>query len=208
VEADAPPLVRAVAEELATRLEDPSFAETTKAVRGVIGVRAATTPQRAALLIGDRGISLAGGLPRDADLRAIVELNRSSGDALTLEGETERPDLARWLRDLLDPPAPGWPEAAGRFWSALRNMPGAPAALVVVTLDTGERRRYGSEDGRAYEIHGASEDLIAIFTGRVPPIEAGPEGRIFVRGSFTELSVLSGAGFAIRYGGMAADGRR
>jgi hypothetical protein len=206
VEAGAPPFVRAIANELATRLEDPSFVETTRGVRGVIGLRAATTPQRATLLIADRGISLAGGLPRDADLRAIVQLNQSSGDALTLEGEAERPDLARWLGDLLEPPAPAWPEAAARFWSVLRDMPGAPAALLVVTLGTGERRRYGSEDGRAYEIHGASEDLTAVFTGRVPPIEAGFEGRIFVRGSFTELSVLSGAGFAVRYGGMAADG--
>jgi hypothetical protein len=45
-----------------------------------------------------------------------------------------------------------------------------------------------------------------VLTGRAPLIVAAYEGIVFIRGSFPELSVLTGAGFAVRYGRDAGDG--
>ena len=36
--------------------------------------------------------------------------------------------------------------------------------------------------------------------GRTPLVDAAFAGKVFVRGTFPQLSVLSGAGFRIRYG--------
>ena len=84
-------------------------------------------------------------------------------------------------------------------------MRGAPEGLLVVNLDTGDERRFGAEGG-AYEIHGPTAGLVAVLTGRARLIDAAYEGIVFIRGSFPELSVLTGAGFAVRYGRDAGDG--
>ena len=89
----------------------------------------------------------------------------------------------------------GWHEAADRYWSVLSEMPGAPRALRVVDLESGEERALG--DGRAYEIHGSREALLEVLSGRAPLIDAAFEGTVFIRGTFAELSVLTGACFAI-----------
>jgi hypothetical protein len=201
VEDDAPPLVRAVAHDVAARLEDPSFAAATEGIQGAVVLRSVTSAQAVTLRIGEDGISIQHGADEDADLSAGIDFADPDGSTPELEGHVEHPDLAGWLRELLDTTAPSWQEAADRFWSVLEDMAGAPAALVVVDLDGGERRRYGRQDGRAYELHAHAETLTEVFTGRVPPIDAGFEGKLFVVGSFPELSVLSGAGFAVRYGG-------
>jgi len=203
VEEDAPPMVRALATELAARLEDASFAAETERLRGVVSVRASAGAQSATLRVEDRTVSLAHGEVDDADLTATIDLN---GAAPRVEADAGHPELSRWLSALVDPPAPAWPEAAERYWSVLAKMPGAPAALRVVNLDTGEERAYGSEDGPAYEIHGSTESLLGVFGGRAPLIDAAFEGRVYIRGTFPQLSVLTGACFAIRFGEGAGDG--
>jgi hypothetical protein len=205
VEDDAPPLVRATREELAARLEDPAFAEATGGLHGVVGIR---TPggETATLRIADEAISVAHGVAGDADLVAEIELDRIEGGMAALSGEAEHPRLAQWLRALLDRSAVAWPDAGDRFWAVLTEMPGAPAALRVVDTEGREERRWGAADGRAYEIHGAPDDLSAVLVGRAALIDAAFEGRVHARGSFPELSVLTGAGLTLRYGGTPADG--
>jgi hypothetical protein len=204
VEDDAPPLVRATREELAPRLENPAFAEATAGLHGVIAIR---TPagEAATLRVADGAVSIAHGVADDADLVAEVELDRIEGGVSAVSGEAEHPRLAQWLRALLDRSGVAWPDAGERFWAVLAEMPGAPAALRVVDIESGNERRYGAGDRRAYEIHGAAGELCAVLTGRAPLIDAAFEGRVHVRGSFPELSVLTGAGFALRYGGTERD---
>jgi hypothetical protein len=96
---------------------------------------------------------------------------------------------------ILSDATPDWPEAADRYWSVLSEMPGAPSGLRIVDLGSGEERAHG--DGRAYEIHGSSEALLEVLSGRAPLIDAAFEGKVFIRGTFAELSVLTGACFAI-----------
>ena len=197
VEDDPPPVVRALANDLRACLRDLAFAEATARARGTVLVSDAQTPQSATIRIDEHGVLLSHGSAA-ADLRASVDLR--GGGSPALEGEGEHPALADWLRDLLTAPLPAWPDAAERFWSVLATMAGAPEALVVVESESGEERRYGTPDGRAYELHGRAEGLAKVLCGRVPLVDAAFAGKVFVHGSFPQLSVLSGAGFRIRYG--------
>jgi hypothetical protein len=47
---------------------------------------------------------------------------------------------------------------------------------------------------------------VSVFTGRVSLMEAAYDGTVCVRCRFPDLSVLSGAGFEIRYGDGEPDG--
>jgi hypothetical protein len=199
MEDDPPPIVRAIGKDLSARLEDPSFAAATEGLEGVVSLADEATPQTLTLRLGGGRVSLAHGTAADADLRATVALNGTGGEP-ELAGAAEHPDLARWLLELINSPAPPWPEAATRFWSVLERMNGAPAALVVVETESGESRRFGAAAGPAYEIRGEADALVSVLTGRVPLIDAAFERAVFVRGSFPELSLLTGAGFTIRYG--------
>jgi hypothetical protein len=191
-------VVRALANDLRARLRDSAFAEATGRARGTILVSDAQTPQFATIRIDEHGVLLSHDSAAAADLRASVDLRR--GGPPVLEGEGEHPALADWLHNLLTAPLAAWPDAAERFWSVLATMAGAPEALVVVESESGEERRYGTPAGRAYELHGSGEGLAEVLCGRVPLVDAALAGKVFVRGSFPQLSVLSGAGFRIRYG--------
>lgn len=198
IQDDAPPIVRAMRGDLARRLEDPAFAERTRRVRGIASVSDLNTPQAVTFRVAEDGVMLAHGAGDEARVRVTVDL-RGVGEP-QLDGAEDEPELAQWLRDLLGAPAPELDDAAATLWAAMASMPGAPAALLVVDLETGDELRFGAEIGRAYELHGTTGALAAVLTGRVPPVDAAFEGGIFVRGSFAELSVLTGAGFRVRYG--------
>jgi hypothetical protein len=201
LEEDPTPMAAALANDLERCLEDPEFAAATERLRGLACVRDADTPQAVTVRIAAEQVSLAHGLAEGAHATAIL-----GSPAGAIEGRGEHPDLAAWLERLLDPPEPPWEEAAERFWSVLANKPGAPDGLRVVNLDTGEERGFGAEDGSTYEIHGSARGLTEVLTGRARLIEAAYEGSVFVHGSFPQLSVLTGAGFELRYGRGSADG--
>jgi len=206
VEEDAPPIVSAIARDLAACLDEPSFAAQTEHVRGVVGVRSADTPEAATIRIGEDAVSIVHGVADDADVVATTRLAGGGDTEPRIEGSCEYPKLAEWVARLVDPPTPPWPEAAERFWSVLCGMPGAPRALRVVDVDSGEERRFGADGDSACEIHGAPEGLATVFMGRASVMEAAYDGTVLVRCSFPDLSVLSGAGFRIRHGGAGADG--
>ncbi len=201
-EDDPTPLVRAVRTDLTRRLGDPEFAELTRAARGTAAIRDASTPEAVTATVGDGTVALVHGVDPEAQVVAVI----GGGHEPELPGSAaaEHPALAAWLAALLAPSS-DWAAAAERFWAALEPRPGAPQALLVVELEGGERRRFGA-DGRAYEIHGRAEDLTALLEGRTALITEAFERRILIRGSFPEISVLSGAAFDVRMGGPEADG--
>jgi hypothetical protein len=204
VERDPTPLVAATANDLEACLADADFAAATESLRGVVSLRTAATPQAVTLRLDVDEVSLAHGFDAAADVRVTVAEDHA-GPPTEVEGATEHPELAGWVERLLEPPEPAWADAAERFWSALSKMRGAPEGLLVVNLDTGDELRFGADAG-GYEIHGPTVGLVTVLTGRAPLIDAAYEGTVFIRGSFPELSVLTGAGFAIRYGRNAGDG--
>ncbi len=202
VEDDAPPFVRAVAADLLEALTDPGFATATRAVSGTASIRSAVTPEAAAVIVDDGRIEIAAGPGAERPgVTATIDQPGSPGAAIEGDG-----DLAEWTARLLDPPLPSWESAAERFWEVLSSRPGGPDGLLVVELDEGGQRRFGREGGRTCELHGAAPGLVRMLTGRASAIEAAFEGEIHLRGTFPDLSTLSGAGYAIRYGHGMPDG--
>ncbi len=202
-EDDPTPLVRALRADLSRRLADPAYAALTGEIAGTVVIRAAATPEAATATIAGGRVSIARGASDEAEVVATVD--GAGGRAhIAAPAEADHPRLAGWVERLLAQSA-SWADAAARFWAALEPLPGAPAALLVVELSSGERRRFGRE-GRAYEIHGRDEDLVALLEGRSALLTEAFERRIFIRGSFPEISVLSAAAFEIRMGGAGDDG--
>jgi hypothetical protein len=199
VEEDAPPLTRGLASELRRRLGDPDFATATGACAGVAAVRSASTPQAVTFRVADGSVAVSHGAAGNADVTVTVDLDDDQAEP-EIEADEAHADLRDWVLSLLDPPRPPWPEAAERFWATASKLPGAPAGLRIVELDSGEERRFGENGSRAYEIHGSAEPLVRVLTAQQPLIEAAHRGRVFVLGSFSELSVLTGAGFALAFG--------
>jgi hypothetical protein len=202
-EHDPTPLVRGVHADLARRLTDPGFAELTTELAGTVGIRAAATPEAVTATIAAGRVSLARGLSDEAQVVATLEAGDGRAQ-IAPQAQADHPSLAAWL-DALLAPSGDWGGAAERFWAALEGLPGAPDALLVVELESGERRRFGA-DGRAYEIHGRAADLVALLEGRAPLIDLAFERRILIRGSFPEISVLSAAAFAVRTGDTGGHG--
>lgn len=201
VEDDPTPLVLALRTELIERLTDPEFAALTGELAGTAAVRVAESPEAVRFSFGDlltvrHG---AGGAEATATIGG-----RGRWDGLAIAGEAEHPELARWLRALTAPPERPWRVAAARFWERLEGWPGAPSALLVVNLESDERERFGN-GSRAYEIHARPEPLVAVLEGRAPLIAAAFEREIYIRGSFAEISVLSGAALRVRLGAGAGD---
>lgn len=196
IEEDPTPLARAIAVELGRRLEDPEFAASTSKLRGSVAVRVGPGPEAATIELGD-GLYVGHGEGGSAVTATLDRYGRWDGGPIP--GEEEHPDLARWLRDLTAPPPSSWRDAAARLWAELGPAPGAPPALLVIELDSGERERFG-DDGRAYEIRARAEPLLALLEGRSSLLEEASAGRVQILGSFPEISVISGACARIRMG--------
>jgi hypothetical protein len=201
VEDDPPPALLALAADLRRCLEDDSFAEATARLRGSIGL--ATHEGMATLRLADGVVSLHRGDDREADLRARADLAAPGPVEPETKGGEEHPQLAAWLQRLLQPPDEDWWAAADRFWSTLEPRRGAPQALLVVESASGERHLCGGEEKVAYEIHGPAAALVAVLSGRLQLLDAAAGGAVQLRGGFADISVLSGAAFAVRFGGEA-----
>jgi hypothetical protein len=203
IEDDPTPMVLSIRTDLARCLADPGYAELTATIRGTATIReAATSPEAVTATIADRSVILAHGAVDG--VQVIATLDGPGGRAtLSADAKANHPELAAWVTQLLAP-STDWAGAAERFWAALEPLPGAPAALLVVDLDSGEHLRFGPE-GRAYEMRGRAADLTAVLEGRRELIAEAFERRLFIRGSFPEISVLAAAALEVRTGGGPAD---
>ncbi|GGM04567.1 hypothetical protein GCM10011594_26000 [Nakamurella endophytica] len=105
---------------------------------------------------------------------------------------------SRVLQALLCPPLPDWRSAAEGFWSRVRTDPGMPATVQVRCRD--ESLVLGDGLPR-YEILGEADDLAKFFTGRTQLLSALKNGRLSVRGTFPQLSVMVGASWKARWNG-------
>jgi hypothetical protein len=200
IEDDPTPMVLSIRSDLVRRLADPAYAELTAAIRGRATIREAATPEAVTATIADRRVNLAHGA---ADGVQVVVTIAAAGrrPVLSADAKANHPELSDWLTRLLAT-SDDWAGAAERFWEALEPLRGAPPALLVVELTSGEERRFGNA-GRAYELHGRAEDLTALLEGRRDLIGEAFERRVFIRGSFPEISVLAAAALAVRTGGRA-----
>jgi len=194
IEDDPTPLVLAIAADLTRRRCDPAFDEFTAATRGQAGVRVGPGPEAATIDL-DGTPTLRHGLAGAQVVATLDPCHRWDEDEI--RGAHDHPELARWVSELAAPPPGDWREAAQRLWAELESASGAPPALAVVELDSGEKEQFG-DDGRAYEIRGRTEALLNLLEGRSALMEEASAGSIQVRGTFPEISVITGACWRVR----------
>lgn len=194
IEDDPTPLVLALAADLARRRRDPAFDELTAATRGKAGVRVGAGPEAATVDLAIEG-SIRHGLVGAQVVATLCPDHRWDGGDIA--GADDHPELARWVSELASPPPGDWREATRRLWAELESAPGAPRALSVVELDSGEEERCG-DGGRAYVIRGRAEPLLNLLEGRSALMEEASAGSIQIRGTFPEISVITGACWRVR----------
>ena len=194
IEDDPTPLVLAIAADLTRRRRDPAFDDLTAGTRGRAGIRIGSGPEAATIDL-DGGPAVRHGLVAPQVVATLSPCHR--WDEAEIRGADDHPELARWVSELASPPPGDWREAARRLWDELESAPGAPPALTVVELDSGETERCG-DGGRAYEIRGRTEALLALLEGRSALMEEASAGSIQIRGTFPEISVITGACWRVR----------
>ena len=94
----------------------------------------------------------------------------NTAPATELEGGNEHPELAGWVERLLEPPEPGWADAAEHFWSAVSEMRGAPEGLAmhrVLLISPGAELREWTRSVWAtpdllFDLAAGSADTVAI----------------------------------------------
>jgi hypothetical protein len=194
IEDDPTPLVLAIAADLTRRRRDPAFDDLTAATRGTAAVRVGSGPEAVTIDL-DGGPAMHHGLVDPQVVATLSPCHR--WDEGEIRGGHDHPELASWVSALASPPPGDWREAARRLWAELESSPGAPPALAVVDLDSGETEHFGDGD-RAYEIRGRSEALVDLLEGRSALMEEASSGSIQVKGTFPEISVITGACWRVR----------
>jgi len=197
IEDDPTPLAMAVAADVRRRLAEPDFADRSAGVEGSAGFRVGAGPEAVTVEAGGP-ISVRHGIG-SADVVVTLD-SRHRWDGEQVDGATEHPQLARWASELVSPAAVDWRDAAERLWAELESAPGAPRALLVTEIESGDRVRFG-DDPRAYEIRGEREALLDLLEGRSALMEEASAGSIQILGSFAEISVITGAMWRVRVGG-------
>jgi len=191
-------MVLSIRSDLVRQLADPGYAELTAAIRGRATIREAATPEAVTATIADAHVTLTHGAAEGVQVVATLG-PAGRRPLLSADAKANYPELSDWLTRLLSV-SDDWAGAAERFWEALEPLSGAPPGLLVAELDSGEERRFGEAE-RAYELHGRAEDLTALLEGRRELIAEAFERRIFIRGTFPEISVLAAAALKVRTGG-------
>lgn len=202
IEDDPTPLAMAIAADLRRRLRDPVFAGLTADTQGSLGIRVGAGPEAVTVGIGD-ALTVRHGL-ESADVVITLDA-RHRWDGGSMEGSDDHADLARWAEALMSPPPADWRDAAARLWTELEPASGAPAALLVTELDEGEQLRLG-EGARPYEIAAGADALVDLLEGRTALMEEASTGAVRIRGTFPEISVITGAMWRVRVGGWDDDG--
>jgi len=190
---DAFPFARAIARALSLNEWTAEARERLAAFEGVVGLSSALDSQAATVRSGREGIEVANGLRSSTviDVNPTFPYRLESADSPS----TALAAPAEALLQLLDPPLPPWPVLADHFWAEVNNLPGMPPLLLVDSSD-GTSVRLG-DAGRAYEIHGAGRDLAALLAGLEYLPHLLSAGRIKIRGTFTQLSVVAGASMKV-----------
>ena len=114
----------------------------------------------------------------------------------------EHPGLVAWARGAARPCGGRGREAAGAVLVGARTASGRSGRAARGRPRERRAPSASASDGRAYEIHGPGRRTSSrLLEGRTALIEEAFERRIFIRGSFPEISVLSAAAFDVRMGG-------
>lgn len=196
IEPDATPVVRLIARALRESVRIGHEAGALSRAEGTVALRSHDTPQAATIAFRGKEIAVSSGVFAAPDATVVVDLRARFSPAEEPAGNTELADVA--LR-ALTPPLPPWPEAAQRFWSLTRDLPGMPDVLVVVEEGEGGRAEERFGDGSSeYLLAGSPDVLAGVLTGTDDFLLALSSG-LRVKGTWAQLSVLTGASWKVRF---------
>lgn len=199
IEDDASPIVRLIGRTIADSIRADRADPVLEAVEGAVAVRSHDTPQAATISLSNGVVTVSSGVVAEPDATLTVDLN----GRFALIGEpvvAGEGDLAATVLALLSPPLPDWRLAAEAFWAAARSVPGIPDVLVAIADGPdGLSELVVGEGNTQYVIAGPPDGLAGIFSGADDLIAALSTGLIGVRGTLSQLSVLIGASWKVRY---------
>ncbi|MEV6362581.1 hypothetical protein [Nocardia asteroides] len=195
IEEDASPIVRLIGRALRDSVRAGRILPDRDAV---VALRSHDTPQAATLTFADGVITVSGGVFAEPDATLTVDLNARFAPVGDPTGDA---DIAAAVLDALNPPVPDWHEAAANFWAATRSVRGIPDVLIAVAADeAGNVEPLVLGEGETqYLIAGPPEVLAGIFSGADDLLAVLATGLIGLRGTMSQLSVMAGASWKVRY---------
>ncbi|GAB2738771.1 hypothetical protein GCM10027174_10110 [Salinifilum aidingensis] len=197
IEDDASPIVRLIGRTLRDSARAGHARGFLRSASGTAAVCSHDTPQAATISFGERGIDVSSGVFVEPDATLTVDLNARFAPAGELTGDA---DFARGVLHALTPPLPDWREAAQRFWDASRTLPGMPDVLIAVAEGPEGVEQVVLGDGTTqYLIAGDPDALAGIFSGTDDLIAVLSSGALGIQGTVSQLSVMVGASWKVRY---------
>lgn len=198
IEDDASPIVRLIGRTLKDSIRAGHGVDALDSLKAVVALRSHDTPQSATIIFAEGVITVSSGVTEQADATLIVDLNArfsAVGDQVGDDRVVSAVLLA------LRPPLADWREAAVRFWDAARSIRGIPDVLVAIAADTdgGIEPLVLGEGDTQYLIAGPPDVLAGIFTGADDLVATLFSGVIGIRGTLSQLSVMTGASWKVRY---------
>ncbi|MCT4353345.1 hypothetical protein M5362_09420 [Streptomyces sp. Je 1-79] len=197
IEDDATPLVRLIGRTLRDSARAGHALPLLRKAAATVAIRSHDTPQAATITFGGGVVAVSSGAPAEPDAAITVDLNARFAPADAPSGDAE---FAADVLFALSPPVPGWQAAAEHFWTAARSVPGIPDVLVAVTEGPeGLEQVVLGEGTTQYLIAGAPEALAGVFSGADDLLAVLSTGVLGVQGTLSQLSVMVGASWKVRY---------
>ncbi|MBW1595584.1 hypothetical protein [Streptomyces sp. JJ38] len=197
IEDDATPLVRLIGRALRDSARAGHALPVLRKPAATVAIRSHDTPQAATITFGGGAVEVSGGVPAEPDAAITVDLNARFSSAEAPSGDAE---LAADVLLALSPPVPDWQAAAEQFWTATRSVPGIPDVLVAITEGPdGLEQVVLGEGATQYLIAGSPETLAGVFSGADDLLAALSAGVLGVQGTLSQLSVMVGASWKVRY---------
>lgn len=198
IEDDASPIVRLIGRTIRDTVRAGHALAAMRELHAVVAVRSHDTPQAATIAFGGDVIAVSGGVFGEPDATITVDLNRRFAAVGEPVGADEVVSAALLA---LTPPVAEWREAATSFWNLTRSMRGMPGMLIAVAAmpDGNIEPLVLGEGDTQYLIAGPPDALAGIFSGIDDLIATLYSGVLGIRGTFSQLSVMAGASWKVRY---------
>lgn len=193
IDGEPTPFVLSLARTLRESQKHAELADLFSEAKGTLALRTGDG-QIATLRFLDGEARLQHGVADGADAIGLA-----TGPEYTLTDEST--PIASSVARLLRPPLPYWRNAAASFWAVNHSDPGFPTRLAVVCTDDDDQVVFG-EGSDSYEIHGSATALSEVLSGRGESfLLAVASGLITVVGGVSQLSVMCGAHWKVRFDG-------
>ncbi|QES09788.1 hypothetical protein DEJ44_31925 [Streptomyces venezuelae] len=197
IEDDATPLVRLIGRTLRDSVRAGHALPALRKTAATVAIRSHETPQAATIAFAGGVIEVSSGVLVEPDASITVDLNARFAPADAPSGDAE---LASDALLALSPPVPDWQTAAEHFWTAARSVPGIPDVLIAVTEGPDGLEQVVLGEGTThYLIAGAPETLAGVFSGADDLIAVLSTGALGIQGTLSQLSVMAGASWKVRY---------